>query len=117
MTSKKQTGQDGERKAADYLISKGYTILERNYRYKRAEIDLIVEKEGWLIFVEVKTRTSSYFGYPEEFVDKPQQSMIFDAADQYMYEQNWEGNVRYDIVSILGTGDECEILHFEDAFY
>jgi putative endonuclease len=117
MTSKMQTGQEGERKAAEYLISKGYKILERNYRHKRAEIDLIAEKDGWLIFVEVKTRSSSYFGFPEEFVDKHKEGMIFYAADHYMYISNWEGNVRYDIISILGVEWEQEIMHFEDAFY
>jgi putative endonuclease len=117
MTSKMQTGLNGEQKAAEHLISKGYKILERNYRHKRAEIDLIAEKDDWLIFVEVKTRSSSYFGFPEEFVDTHKKGMIFYAADHYMYTKDWEGNVRYDIISILGVGFDQEILHFEDAFY
>lgn len=113
MTSKMQTGSDGEGAAAEYLVSKGYEILERNYRYSRAEIDLIVKIKNWLVFVEVKTRTSSAFGFPEEFVDRAKEELILMAAENYIDKINWEGNVRYDIISIL----KGEIMHFEDAFY
>ena len=117
MTSKMQTGLAGENAAAEYLTAKGYEILERNYRHHKAEIDLIVKKGNWLVFVEVKTRSSNGFGFPEEFVDKEKENNIFFAADHYMYEINWEGNVRYDIVSILGMDFDREVMHFEDAFY
>ena len=117
MTSKMQTGGDGESAAADYLIAKGYEVLERNYRHGRAEIDLIVKKKNWLVFVEVKTRSYSRFGFPEEFVDRAKEELILMAAENYIYETNWEGNVRYDIVSVLGVGFEREVVHFEDAFY
>lgn len=117
MTSKKQTGNDGEDAAAEYLIANGYDVLARNYRYGRAEVDLIVRKKNWLVFVEVKTRSNSTFGFPEEFVDRAQEELILMAADNYMYEINWEGNVRYDIVAVLGTGWDREVRVFEDAFY
>jgi putative endonuclease len=117
MTSKMQTGADGEDAAADYLITKGYEILVRNYRYQRAEVDLIVQKGNWLVFVEVKTRSNNDFGFPEEFVDKEKEENVFLAAAEYMYKINWEGNVRYDIVAVLGTGFDREVVHFEDAFY
>jgi putative endonuclease len=117
MTSKMQTGSDGEIVAAEYLEEKGYEIVERNYRHRRAEIDIIVKKKNWLVFVEVKTRSNSGYGFPEEFVDKEKEKNIFFAAEEYMYRINWEGNVRYDIVAILGTGFDREIMHFEDAFY
>lgn len=112
-----QTGVDGEKEAAEYLIGKGYEVVERNYRYLKAEVDLIVKKGNWLVFVEVKTRSTNAFGFPEEFVDKEKEENIFLAAEEYMYRVNWQGNVRYDIVSVLGTGFEREITHFEDAFY
>jgi putative endonuclease len=112
-----QTGSDGERMAAEYLAGKGYEVLERNYRYGRAEIDLIVKKKNWLVFVEVKTRSRSDFGFPEEFVDRVKEELILTAAENYIHKINWEGNVRYDIVSVLGVGVGREIVHFEDAFY
>jgi putative endonuclease len=117
MTSKMQTGSEGEIRAAEYLAGKGYEVLEKNYRYGRAEIDLIVKRNNWLVFVEVKTRSGSDFGFPEEFVDRAKEELILMAAENYIYKINWEGNVRYDIVSLLGTGFEREIVHFEDAFY
>ena len=117
MTSKMQTGNEGESAAAEYLFGKGYEVVERNYRYGRAEIDLIVKKKNWLVFVEVKTRSSSDFGFPEEFVDRAKEDLILMAAENYIYKINWEGNVRYDIVSVLGVGVGREIMHFEDAFY
>ena len=110
-------GNEGEQLAADFLVKNGFTILERNYRYKRSEIDLIVRKDNWLIFVEVKLRKSASFGYPEEFVDYHKERMILYGALHYMYKIDWQGNVRYDIVSVLQRYSDTEILHIEDAFY
>ncbi len=103
--------------AARFLIDKGFEIVERNYRYKRLEIDLIVKKDNWLIFVEVKLRSSDAFGYPEDFVDYKKAKNIVDGAEQYTYDKNWQGNVRYDIVSIRLQKDQTEIVLIEDAFY
>jgi len=112
-----QTGSDGENAAAEYLTGNGYEVVERNYRYRHAEIDIIVKKKNWLVFVEVKTRSNSGYGFPEEFVDRRKEELILTAADEYMYQINWQGNVRYDIVAVLGTGFDRQIEHFEDAFY
>src|SRR5688572_13688023 len=112
-----KTGNDGELAACAHLQEKGYEILERNYRYRTSEIDLIAKHENWLVFVEVKTRSSSFFGFPEEFVDRKKQLLIFEAADNYVYEKDWNGNVRYDIVSIMVTRGRLEVFHIEDAFY
>lgn len=103
--------------AARFLIDKGFEIVERNYRYKRLEIDLIVKKDNWLIFVEVKLRSSDAYGYPEDFVDYKKAKNIVDGAEQYTYDKNWQGNVRYDIVSIRLQQDQTEIIQIEDAFY
>lgn len=113
MTSKMQTGSDGEKAAAEYLVSNGYEVVERNYRHGRGEIDLIVKKKNWLVFVEVKTRSGNAFGFPEEFVDKYKEQNILSVAEEYMFRTDWQGNVRYDIIAILNH----EIRHFEDAFY
>ncbi|CAN5413217.1 YraN family protein [soil metagenome] len=117
MSDKIKTGDDGEDLAAAFLMEKGYAILERNYRHKKSEIDLIISKGNWLVFVEVKTRSSTAYGYPEQFVDYSQKRMIFKGALEYMYLKNWQGNVRYDIVSVNLVGSGHKIYHIEDAFY
>ncbi|MCA6378428.1 MAG: YraN family protein [Cytophagales bacterium] len=117
MSDKIKKGREGEEMAARFLIDKGFEIVERNYRYKRLEIDLIVKKDNWLIFVEVKLRSSDAFGYPEDFVDYKKAKNIVDGAEQYTYDKNWQGNVRYDIVSIRLQKDQTEIVLIEDAFY
>jgi putative endonuclease len=117
MSDQIKRGKEGEQLAADFLTKNGFEIIERNYRHKRSEIDLIVKKNNWLIFVEVKARSSAYFGYPEQFVDRNKVRMILQGALNYMYEINWQGNVRYDIVSVMLTGSLREIVHIEDAFY
>lgn len=113
MTDKINKGKAGEFKAETLLNEKGYQIIARNYRYKRSEIDLIVKKDSWLIFVEVKMRSSSAFGHPEQSVNNAKRKKILEGAAQYLIESNWQGNVRYDIVAIT----KKEIVHFEDAFY
>ena len=117
MSDKIKKGDEGEALAARFLEQKGFVVLERNYRYKKSEIDLIVKRENWLVFVEVKLRSSIAFGYPEEFVDYHKKKMIFAGALNYMIEKDWQGNVRYDIVAINLKNDEYEIHHVEDAFY
>jgi putative endonuclease len=114
MSDKIKTGNKGEKLAADFLAGKGFEIVERNYRFKKAEIDLIVKKGDWLIFVEVKTRSSSAFGEPEEFVDEGKGHRIFEAAEEYIYSTDWWGHIRFDIISVK-LGQEIEIQHFEDA--
>jgi putative endonuclease len=117
MTDKMQKGREAENMAAEFLKAQGYEIVQRNWRYRRSEIDLIVRKEKWLVFVEVKMRSSDAFGYPEEFVDYTKAKNIVYGAEQYTYENNYNGNVRYDVVAISMHNGEPAIRHFEDAFY
>lgn len=114
MTDKKQTGDIGENLAADYFVERGFRVVARNYRWKHAEIDLIVQRDDWLIFVEVKTRRSSAWGEPESFVDSAKRKLIYDAAEEYIYKTDWQGNIRFDVVSVKTTVPP-EITHFEDA--
>jgi putative endonuclease len=113
MSDKIQKGKAGEAAAEQFLIEKGFEILERNYRYKRSEIDLIARIGNWLVFVEVRMRNSSAFGYPEQTISPNKRKKIMEGAAQYLVETNWPGNVRYDVVAIRKN----EITHFEDAFY
>ena len=124
--STKKIGDRGEAMAAAYLEGKGYTILERNYRYEHAEVDLVCFKPaakykagGELVFAEVKTRTGLGFGRPEEAVTEAKQRHLIHAAEAYLYERKLEGApCRFDVISIvLRRGKEPEIEHFENAFW
>jgi putative endonuclease len=107
-------GKKGEQLAANFLMKKGFEIVMRNYRFKHAEIDLIIRRDDWLIFVEVKARSSTDFGEPEEFVDARKVNKMHEAAEQYIYATDWQGHIRFDIVSVkLGAEPVIEI--FEDA--
>jgi putative endonuclease len=112
-----ETGKKAEDIAANFLIEKGYQILHRNYRYGRAEIDLIVQKGIFLVFVEVKSLTNLKFGMPEIGVNKHKVAMVTKAADFYVYKNNWHQQIRFDIVAVIFRNDNAEVSHFEDAFY
>lgn len=114
MENKTNIGKKGEQLAADFLIKKGFEIVVRNYRHKHAEIDLIVKRDDWLIFVEVKARSSSDYGEPEEFVDARKVNKLFEAAEEYIYSTDWHGHIRFDIVSVK-LGKEPVVELFEDA--
>jgi putative endonuclease len=112
--NKTAIGKKGEQLAAEFLIKQGFEIVVRNYRYKHAEIDLIIKRDDWLIFVEVKARSSNDFGEPEEFVDARKVNKIFEAAEEYIYSTDWHGHIRFDIVSVK-LGKEPVVELFEDA--
>jgi len=116
MGKSNESGLQGERKAADYLLDKGWEIKAMNYRYKRCEIDLVASKDNMLVFFEVKKRASVSFGQPEDFVNRRKADRIISAAEHFIDEVNWQGNIRFDIIAIAGANHE-EIMHFEDAFY
>lgn len=118
-------GATGEDIAAKYLESLGYHVLERNYRFEKAEVDLVCfepaevyEQGGDLVFVEVKTRKGTGFGRPEEAVTLEKQRNIIKAAKAFLYERHLEGSpCRFDVVSILLQNSEPEIEHFKNAFW
>ncbi|MCC6460225.1 MAG: YraN family protein [Saprospiraceae bacterium] len=113
------TGKTGEDLAAQYLLEKGYRIEVRNFRAGRGEIDLIAWAPGGaLVFVEVKTRNLDAFGGPEEAVDKKKQDQIARAAGSFMEASGHEGEIRFDIISVLlHRGQLKNIRHAEDAFF
>lgn len=110
------TGRHGEQLAQQFLQGQGYILLETNYRFKRAEIDVIARKDNLLVFAEVKTRTSDMFGFPEEAVDSRKEKMLLDAAEAYILAMEWKQDVRFDIISVTLTTPPT-IVHFEDAFH
>lgn len=111
-------GTQGEKEARDYLLDKGYEILERNWRSGKAEIDIIARQNDVLIFIEVKTRTNTSFGQPEDFVDSKKVKFLTSAAGDYMREINYDWEVRFDIISIVIKSRKTTIIrHIEDAFF
>ena len=111
-------GRRGEGLAKTFLEKLGYEILDENWTHGKCEVDLIAYKNGVIIFAEVKARTSNYFGEPEDFVDLRKQKLLAEAADQYIYLMDHQGEVRFDIISILFDKNADHTLkHIEDAFW
>jgi putative endonuclease len=111
-------GRRGENLAKIFLEGLGYEILDENWTHGKAEIDLVVYKDKVIIFAEVKTRTGNGFGEPEDFVDTRKQRLLAEAADEYIYLMDHQGEVRFDIISILfDRNDNYTLKHIEDAFW
>jgi putative endonuclease len=117
MANTKELGDIGESLACDMLRKKDYKILRRKYVFNKAEIDIIAEFDGRLIFVEVKTRVSSYLTDPSLLVSIGKQKQIIRAADQYVKDFYPEKEWRFDIVVVVTNTDYTSIEHIEDAFY
>lgn len=117
MTTTKKIGDRGEAIAKSYLEENGYTILECNYRYQKAEIDIIAEKDKFIVIVEVKTRKQNSLTTPEDSVDFKKQQLLISAVQYYIVENDLDKETRFDIVSILYSGDNYQIKHIEEAFY
>lgn len=117
--STRDIGNEGEELATAYLESKGYTILERNYFFRRAEVDIVAFEESCIVFVEVKTRSSNRYGEPEEHIDEQKIRNIYRAAEAWLYEHKMDGSpVRFDVIAILQSGSKApDIKHFENAFW
>ncbi|PWN07773.1 YraN family protein [Rhodohalobacter mucosus] len=111
-------GNYGEDLAAAYLESKDWLIIDRNYAFERAEVDIVATDRNYIIFIEVKFRSDTYFGQPEEFVTPAKEANIKKAAEAWVYERKMEtAVVRFDIISIVQKANEApQITHFEDAF-
>ena len=110
-------GQIAEQRAVTYLKKKGYDILEQNYRYRKAEIDIIARKDNFIIVVEVKARSSSYFGAPESFVNRKKIQLLVMAIDAYIQKNDLDVEVRFDIISYLVENGKWTREHIENAFY
>ncbi len=112
-----ELGKNGETLAAEFLETKGYAIVCKNWRYKHYEIDIIASKGKKLHFIEVKTRSTSAFGHPEESVTKKKFQFIKNAADEYLFLHPMYRWIQYDIVAITckkNEPPECFLL--EDVF-
>ena len=110
-------GRKGEQIARRYLMEKGYKILDVNWRHERDEIDIVAMDADELVFAEVKTRATDFFGEPEEAVGYKKQKFLVRAAEAYIEEKDLDIDSRFDIVAIVLNDAEQKINHITDAFY
>lgn len=102
--------------ASDYLQRKGYQIKERNWRYSRAEIDIIAEADDVLIFVEVKSLSNARH-HPQNAITRYKQTLLMDAANRFMESIDYDWAVRFDVITvILDEGELLDIHHYEEVF-
>lgn len=114
----KYLGDFGESIATEYLLSNNYQILEKNWRFKKYEIDIIAQKNNVIHIIEVKTRHFSEYGEPEDFVSKAQQKFIVTAAHEYLMQNNLEVDCEFDIIAIkLQENKQFQLNHLKNAFY
>ncbi len=109
---KRRLGLFGESRAAKFLEKSGYTVLHRNFKCPFGEIDIIAQKDDTVCFVEVKTRSSDYFGAPNQAVDKTRQKRYINSARYYFTNREINCTVRFDIIEVTKDG----VNHIENAF-
>jgi len=118
MASHNDLGKRGEDIAKEYLENLGYRILKMNWRYGRAEVDVIANQGGTIIFVEVKTRSSIDYGEPEDFVSSKKERQLEYASSAYIEMNHHEGEIRFDVIAIVFENRHLyKINHIEDAFW
>jgi putative endonuclease len=110
-------GKKGEELAVDYLVQAGYRIVHTNYRYQKAEIDIIAQKEEILAIVEVKSRKSDFWQHIAEIITDKKIKLLVKAANQYVISRNLDIEVRFDIITVLEDNGGYNIDHIENAFY
>lgn len=117
MAEHNELGRKGEDEAAEFLAKKGYTILHRNWRYQKLEIDIVAQFKQRLIVVEVKARGTGIWGSPEEAVTKGKIKFLAEATEAYIEQFDINAEVRFDIVTVVFNGNAFQIEHIEEAFH
>lgn len=117
MAEHNELGKFGEELAVAFLQKEGYTILETNWTFQKAEIDIIAQKDSVLAIVEVKTRSSIEFGLPQDFVKPKKIQLLVKAVNEYIVSNDLEAEVRFDIIAIYKEGKDYKMEHIMDAFY
>jgi putative endonuclease len=117
MAEHNELGKLGEELAVEYLQKGGYSILETNWTFQKAEIDILAKKENTLAVIEVKTRSSLEFGLPQDFVNRKKIQLLVKAVDAYVIEKNLDIDVRFDIIAVHKEGKSFVIEHLTDAFF
>ncbi len=117
MAEHNELGKLGEELAVEFLQKNGYAILETNWIFQKAEIDIIAKKESVLAVIEVKTRSSIAFGLPQDFVKPKKIQLLVKAVNEYTIANDLDVEVRFDIIAICKEDNAYKIEHIEDAFY
>lgn len=117
MAEHNELGRFGEEMAIDFLQQNGYDILETNWTFQKAEIDIIAQKAGIVAIVEVKTRSSIAFGMPQDFVKPKKVQQLVKAVNEYIVSNDLDVEVRFDIIAIYKEDNTYKIEHIQDAFY
>ncbi|QBA65534.1 endonuclease [Muriicola soli] len=116
MKVQQELGKIGEDMAVEWLRNKGYSIMERNFRFGKAEIDILAEKEGILAVVEVKMRRRGYLGVLADAVSLKQRNRIIRAADHYVLANDLDVEVRFDVILLLHENQKFNLEHLKAAF-
>jgi putative endonuclease len=117
MAEHNELGKLGEELAVEFLQKEGYEILETNWTFQKAEVDIIAKKENILAIVEVKTRSSLEFGLPQDFVKPKKIQLLVKAVNEYVVTNDLDIEVRFDIIAVHKEGKTFAIEHLIDAFY
>lgn len=117
MVSQKEIGEKAEELARNYLEKLGYAIKETNWHYGHLELDIIAQDGDELVIVEVKGRTGIRYEHPSEAVTNSKIKRIVEAAEGYIQEKEWEGETRFDVITVIFFKQGHELEHFKDAFY
>jgi putative endonuclease len=117
MAKHNDLGKQGEELAVEFLRKNGYEILETNWTFQKAEVDIIAQKDNTLAIVEVKTRSSLDFGLPQDFVKPKKIQLLVKAVNEYVISNNLDVEVRFDIIAVYKEGSSFEMEHLVDAFY
>ena len=117
MAEHNELGEIGEQIAVDFLVKKGHKVLDRNFKFKKLEIDIVTEFENKIIVTEEKTRQSDYLTDPRELVSKSKQKGIVKTANYYIQENEIDLETQFDVIVIVLNQKQKDIRHIEDAFY
>ncbi|WP_420401782.1 YraN family protein [Flagellimonas sp.] len=117
MAKHNEFGRRGEQLAVDYLLDQGYEICEKNYRYLKAEVDIIAKKDDFLVIVEVKSRTEGFIEEISQTLSKKKIALLTMAADYYVQKNDINEEVRFDLITIIQKKGGINLKHVKNAFY
>ena len=117
MATQQEIGEKAEELAQVHLMKLGYKIRETNYRYGHLELDIVAQDGDQLVIVEVKARSGIRYEHPSEAVTNGKIKRIVEAADGYIQDKEWNGETRFDVITVIFFGEKFELEHFKEAFY
>ncbi len=117
MATQQEIGEMAEQLAQQHLLHLGYKILHTNYQYGHLEIDIVAKDGEELVIVEVKARSGLRYEHPSEAVTNSKIKRIVEAAEGYIFDKCWEGDTRFDVITVIFFKEKYELEHFKEAFY